>query len=45
MAAVALWPYSAEIWFRTRANPDRLWSAGICIFTGGAVKENGVQFV
>ena len=45
MAAALLWPSSAETVFLNRADPGRLRSAGICIFTGGAVKENDSQFV
>ena len=45
MAAAALWPSSAETVFLNRADPGRLRPAGICIFTGGAVKENGIQRV
>ena len=45
MAAIALWPSSAETVFLNRADPGRLRPAGICIFTGGSAAENGIQCV
>ena len=39
MAAIALWPSSAETVFLNRADPGRLRPAGICIFTGGAQRK------
>ena len=45
MAAALLWPSSVETVFLNRADPGRLRSAGICVFTGGAAAENGIQFV
>jgi len=45
MATVAFWPSSTETVFLNRADPGRLRSAGICIFTGGGAAENGIPFV